>query len=117
MQLSEYEYWIDANIPHTLVTHLQEQFSIKVFSLYYLNFLTLDDYSIFIKAKEAKNVVILTKDEDFINWVIHKEALPKIIWITLGNIRNKILFEKVLSSFPAAIAELSNPNTDFIQLN
>ena len=77
----------------------------------------MDDYSIFLKAKEAKNVVILTKDEDFINWVILKKAPPKIVWITIGNVSNKILFEKVLSSFPAAIAELSSPNTDFIQLN
>ena len=117
MQLSDFEYWIDANIPHTLVSHLQSEFNVFAYSFYFLNLLNSDDYSIFLKAKEAKNVVILTKDEDFINWVILKKSPPKILWITIGNVKNQELFEKVLASFPTAVAELSNPNTDFIQLN
>jgi predicted nuclease of predicted toxin-antitoxin system len=117
MQLSDYEYWIDANIPLTLATHLNRKFNVNAFSFYYLGLLTNDDLSIFFKAKEKNNVIIISKDEDFVNWVILKNSPPKILWITIGNVNNNTLFEKLLSSFENAIEELNKPTIDFIELN
>ena len=117
MQLNDFEYWIDANIPLTLATHLQNQYKINAYSFFYLGFLTLDDYSIFNFAKAKKNVIIITKDEDFVNWVILKSSPPRILWVTIGNVSNQVLFNKIFTSFETTINELLKPNISFIELN
>jgi predicted nuclease of predicted toxin-antitoxin system len=117
MQLNDFEYWIDANIPTLLAKHLSERFNIKAFSIAYLNMLDETDLNIFLKAKLKDNIIIITKDEDFVDWVILKNPPPKIIWITIGNVKNKVLIEKIISSFEQIMNKFTVKSISFVELN
>ena len=59
----------------------------------------------------------ITKDDDFINWVILKNPPPQIIWLTIGNAKNGILLDKILNAFPETINQLLETKSSFIELN
>ena len=57
-----------------------------------------EDEEIFIAAKNS-NLVVMTKDNDFISLLDRLGSPPKIIWLTCGNTSNsnlKIILSKTL---------------------
>ena len=117
MQLNDYIYWIDANLPPKTVNWLVDEFGVVARHAYSMGFLTTEDHEIFTKAKESSiPVIIVTKDEDFIKWVLQRKSPPKIIWITLGNLSNRALKEVLLNNFKAAVTKLFSPQEHFIEI-
>ena len=49
-----------------------------------------DDSAIFDAAKKA-NVVLISKDSDFVELVMRHGTPPKLIWLTCGNVSNAAL--------------------------
>ena len=117
MQLNEFVYWIDANLPPKTAEWLQEDFNVEAKHVFFLDFLSAEDNEIFERAKRSKeNIIIITKDEDFIELVIARKSPPKIIWITVGNLSNKQLKKLLADNFKAAVVTLYNPNEHFVEL-
>ena len=116
MQLSEIELWLDMQLSPHLATWITATFSIKATSTYTLLLNTEKDEVIFLKAKELRNVYILTKDKDFADLQARFSWPPKIILLRFGNSSNdklkKILSEHLLF----ALEELINTSTEIVEI-
>jgi len=109
--------WVDAQLPPTLANWLVNTFNLEASSLRDLGLRDAKDIEIF-EAARAENVVIITKDSDFIDLVCRLGAPPQILWLTCGNVTNRSLRKLLTATFPAAleqlrqgeaIVEISNP--------
>lgn len=109
MPLNNFEYWIDANLPPQLADWLNEKFSVQAFSLKELGMLKTADKEIYNLASK-KNIIILTKDEDFAELLRLNGAPPKVIWVTVGNISNEQLKIIILNCFERAVQQLETEN-------
>jgi predicted nuclease of predicted toxin-antitoxin system len=117
MQLNDYIYWVDANLPPKSAIWLHHAFGVKATHVSQIDFLTTTDDEIFQKAVGLKdNIIIVTKDEDFVELVLRKKSPPKIVWITAGNLSNDHLKRILLENLPEAIAKLSNPEYYFVEI-
>lgn len=63
------------------------------------------DIEIFEAAKQP-NLVILTKDSDFVDLVCRLGSPPQILWLTCGNVTNRNLRQLLTSTLPTAISQL-----------
>jgi len=61
-----------------------------------------EDPEIFAAAKVQK-VILMTKDQDFVDLVGRLEAPPQIIWLTCGNTSNARLKEILSAVLPTAL--------------
>ncbi|MFM2062673.1 MAG: hypothetical protein RLZZ507_2343 [Cyanobacteriota bacterium] len=84
--------WLDAQLPPTLANWITNTFAIEAFSLKEMGLHDAKDIEIFEAAKIA-NVIIMTKDSDFIDLVCRLGIPPQIIWLTCGNVTNRNLRE------------------------
>ncbi len=95
--------WTDTHISPAIAKWLNEQFEmLNVISFYKLGFHVESDYSIFMKAKEAK-AIFITKDKDYINLLATFKAPPHIIFLKMGNIANNELKIILQRSLPKAL--------------
>lgn len=62
---------------------------------------------IFWKAREA-DVIIMSKDYDFVRLIEFHGAPPKLIWVTCGNTSNARMCEILKSTLKQAIDLLRN---------
>ncbi len=53
------------------------------------------------------DVVVITKDVDFMNLLLTHGPPPKVIWSTCGNTSNAFLKEILLTRLPSALEILS----------
>ena len=65
-----------------------------------------NDIEIFDAAAKESNVVIMTKDSDFIDLVCRLGTPPQILWLTCGNVTNQSLRHLLTATLPAAIEQL-----------
>ena len=95
--------WIDAQLSPALAPWLVEQFGVEAFSVRYLQMVHAKDPQIFRAAREA-NVVVLTKDSDFVLLQERFGPPPAILWVRCGNTSNAYLKQVLLRTFHAARA-------------
>lgn len=100
------EIWLDAQLSPLLATWLGKEFSVNCFALRQLNLRDADDTLIFAEAKKKEQVIIMTKDEDFLELLNRLQAPPKIIWLTVGNCSNTEMKEILKRDFLNAISVL-----------
>jgi predicted nuclease of predicted toxin-antitoxin system len=98
--------WIDAQLPPTLATWIIETFGITALSLRELGLRDAKDAEISEAAKQQDNVVVMSKDSDFVDLVCRLGAPPQILWLTCGNVTNRNLRELLMATLPEAIAQL-----------
>ena len=80
--------WIDAQLSPALAPWITAHFpEIEAYSAKYLGLRDAEDPEIFEAARSA-NVVVMTKDSDFVQLLEQHGPPPKIIWITCGNTSN-----------------------------
>jgi predicted nuclease of predicted toxin-antitoxin system len=80
--------WIDAQLSPSLALWINENFDgLTAQSVRSLGLRDATDKEIFIRAKEAK-AVIMSKDDDFARLLEDFGPPPSIIWITSGNSSN-----------------------------
>ncbi len=117
MRLNDYIYWIDANLPPNTAEWLKETFKVKAEHVFFMKLLSAEDNEIFQNAKNSKDsIIIITKDEDFVELVLKKKSPPKIIWITAGNLSNKQLKTLLLANFKTAVTKLHSPQEHFVEI-
>lgn len=97
--------WVDAQLPPTLASWLTETFGLEARALRDLGLRNAQDIEIFAAAR-AENVVIITKDSDFIDLVCRLGSPPQILWLTCGNVTNRNLRQLLIVTLPNALEQL-----------
>jgi predicted nuclease of predicted toxin-antitoxin system len=108
-------FWIDAQLPQQLAPWLTETFKVEAFSLRFLGLRDAEDEDIFIKAKLA-NVVLISKDSDFVDLTQRFGSPPKLIWVTVGNVTNANLRRLFTATFKD-ILTLLEEDTNIVELS
>lgn len=72
-------FWIDHNLPKALATFITNRFGFDAFPFMELALDKMEDAEVYRQAAQNKNIVIVTKDKDFVNLCLSKGAPPKII--------------------------------------
>lgn len=65
------------------------------------------DNPIWLRAV-ATQAVVITKDEDFAEWVRRGRVGPAVVWLRVGNTCRKALLTWFTSVLPAIISDLQN---------
>jgi predicted nuclease of predicted toxin-antitoxin system len=116
MQLNQIELWLDMQLSPIIAKWIEQNFGIKAISSYDLFINNEKDEVIFFNAKKKENIILLSKDQDFVDLIDRFRPPPKLIWLTMGNCPNsqmKIILQKTLMP---AINELLNTSTPIIAI-
>ena len=79
--------WIDAHLSPAIAVWITSTFRITAIALRDIGLRDAEDPEIFEAAK-AEEVVLMTKDSDFVDLANRFGAPPKIIWLRCGNTSN-----------------------------
>ncbi len=82
--------WLDAHLSPALATWLSNEMGQPATHLRALGLRHAKDREIFAQARQA-NVMLMTKDVDFVDMVMRMGTPPSIIWLTCGNTSNDAL--------------------------
>jgi predicted nuclease of predicted toxin-antitoxin system len=108
--------WIDAQLSPAIATWITATFSdITALALRDVGLRDAEDPEIFAAAK-AQDVVMMTKDSDFVDLVDRLGSPPKIIWLTCGNTSNDRLKEILTVALPQAM-ELLRAGETLVEIN
>ena len=110
------DIWIDAQLSPSLALWINQTYNnIKAQSVRALGLRDANDNVIFAQAK-SNNVIIMTKDADFIQLLDKFGPPPKIIWITAGNTSNQRMRE-VLSKHLHTVIEMLQNGENLVEIN
>ena len=98
-------FLIDTQLPPALARWLREQ-GHEAEHVVDLGLAQSKDNQLWVYAAEHQAVVI-TKDEDFAEWVIHGRAGPSVLWLRIGNCSRKALFKWLEPLLPVIQEKLS----------
>lgn len=102
-------FWVDAQLPPTFAPWLTEEFTVMARLLKWLGLRDAEDEVIFQMAKQTgENIIIISKDSDFVELILRFDPPPQLLWVTCGNLTNqhlKFLFKQL---FPEALKLLSS---------
>jgi predicted nuclease of predicted toxin-antitoxin system len=104
-------FWVDAQLPPALAPWLTETFGVAAKSARFLGLADAEDEHIFSLARESGNVVIVSKDSDFVEMALRSGPPPKILWVTCGNLTNRRLQMVFAQTFPDAMKLLDAGET------
>ena len=97
--------WIDAHLSPGIATWITMTLGITAIPLRDLGLRDAEDTEIFALAK-AENVILMTKDSDFIELVNRLGSPPKVIWLTYGNTSNSELRKILKVALPQVMIQL-----------
>jgi predicted nuclease of predicted toxin-antitoxin system len=102
--------WVDAHLSPAIATWITSTFGIEAIALRDLGLRDAEDPEIFDAAK-VQQVIVMTKDSDFVDLVDRLGAPPQIIWLTCGNTSNARLREILSETLPRALELLAAGGT------
>jgi predicted nuclease of predicted toxin-antitoxin system len=99
-------FLLDTQLPAAMADWLRER-SLEVEHVLEINLAQASDASVW---KHATNVgaVIISKDEDFAEWVRRGRKGPSVVWIRIGNCSNRALKVRFESLLPSILAKLAD---------
>jgi predicted nuclease of predicted toxin-antitoxin system len=106
--------WVDAQLPPVLARWLGEVPGIDAAHTFTLGMIGASDSAIFDAARAA-NVVVVTKDADFVEMVGRLGPPPQVVWVTTGNVTNAALHHLVSAAWPRAV-ELLRAGEPLVEL-
>lgn len=109
------KFWIDAQLPPGLAHWLGEALDVEAAALRDLGLLFAKDAAIFEAAREA-DVVLISKDIDFVDLVQRRGPPPRVLWVTCGNASNSRLRDVFTATFPRALALLAD-GRDIVEIS
>ncbi len=89
---------------------MRSEFGYDAHALREIGLRDADDQTIFERARIA-NVILLSKDVDFVNMVSRLGAPPKLIWLTCGNVSNEALRSLLLTRLHMALTVLESDDS------
>lgn len=107
--------WVDAQLSPAIAVWLKDSFAIHAIALRDLGLRDAEDEEIFQRARKD-NVVIMTKDADFVLLLERLGPPPKIILLTCGNTSNSHLKNILASTFATAL-ELFREGEDLVEIS
>ena len=115
MQL-DWEIWLDSNLSPIIAKWLAGETGWRVKSSYILQHSSLDDLTVYSKAKEQGNVILISKDTDFPDLISRLGAPPKLVFIQIGNTDNKVLWNFLKKNIHTAVEILTTTDVSIIEL-
>ncbi|EKU97751.1 hypothetical protein Lepto7375DRAFT_6989 [Leptolyngbya sp. PCC 7375] len=107
--------WVDAHLSPSIATWITATFGVTALALRDLDLREAEDLEIFEAAK-AQNVVMMTKDSDFVDLIDRLGSPPQIIWLTCGNTSNARLREILTKTLPTAL-ELLRAGEQLVEIS
>ena len=107
--------WVDAHLSPSIATWITATFGVTAFALRDLGLREAEDVEIFETAK-AQNVVMMTKDSDFVDLVDRLGSPPQIIWLTCGSTSNAQLRKILTKTLPRAL-ELLRDGEQLVEIS
>ncbi len=104
-------FWLDAQLPPSLAPWLTEAFHVEAYSMRHLDLHTAEDLQIFDRARRTGDVVLISKDSDFVELITQRGTPPRLLWVTCGNLTNRRLREVLERLFADAVALLQSGET------
>ena len=104
-------FWIDAQLPPSLAPWLSENFGVEAQSLRFLGLHGAEDADIVQRARAAGDIVLISKDSDFIEFILRQDAPPRLVWVTCGNLTDRRLRGVFGRVFPEALQHLQAGET------
>lgn len=108
-------FWLDAHLDPRLAGWVFETFGVIAQSFDEMGFRSTRDAMIFDAARALGDVVIVTKDVDFVKLVERLGAPPQVVWLTIGNTSTPVLKSVLLGSM-ARILDKLNAGDPFVEI-
>jgi predicted nuclease of predicted toxin-antitoxin system len=99
--------WIDAQMSPAIAAWLSGNFSVQAVAVRDLGLRDATDQEIF-QAARREDVIVMTKDNDFVLLLDRFGPPPHIIWMTCGNTSNARLKEILTGALPKALELLTS---------
>jgi predicted nuclease of predicted toxin-antitoxin system len=99
--------WIDGQLDPKLAIWLGTQFKVIAKPIREIGLRNAEDDELFQAARRFNDIVILTKDYDFVELVQRLGAPPQIIWLRCPNMGTRSLQAKLAQNFGAALERIS----------
>lgn len=99
-------FWVDAQLSPGLAPWLSEIFGVEAKSLRFLELQCAEDPEILDSARAEGDVVLISKDSDFVELVSQRGPPPRLLWVTCGNVTNRRLRSVFTYVFADAQASL-----------
>ena len=112
----DWEIWLDNQLSSALAKRMQTELGITVKSAFILKIKELEDYDIYILAKQKRYIILITKDADFPSLITQYGSPPKVIKLNTGNLPTKTLWNKYKRNFESAIKLLKKTNAEVIYI-
>ncbi len=84
--------WLDAQLSPLLAEWISDHFPVSAVALRELGLRDAEDQQIFDAARD-QDVIVMTKDRDFVLLLERCGSPPKVIWIRCGNTSNERIKE------------------------
>ena len=97
-----FRVWVDAQLPPALAAWMRRELAVDAVHVEDLGLHRAEDPPIFRAVREAADVVVLTKDEDFAQLVDRLGPPPRVVWLRCGNVKNAELRRIVGEVWPEA---------------
>jgi predicted nuclease of predicted toxin-antitoxin system len=102
--------WVDAQLSPALAPWLTAEFGVEAFSARFVDMARAKDPEIYSAAREA-DVVVLTKDSDFVALQERLGPPPSLLWVRCGNTSNAHIKQVLRRTFLTACALLTAGET------
>jgi predicted nuclease of predicted toxin-antitoxin system len=108
--------WVDAQLSPAIAAWINRTFEdIEAESVRSLGLRDATDPDIFEAARKA-DVVVMSKDDDFIQLIERRGTPPKLIWITCGNTSNAKMRD-ILSKTLSKAKELLKSGENVVEIS
>jgi predicted nuclease of predicted toxin-antitoxin system len=106
--------WLDAHLSPLLAPWITHTFGEPCRALREIGLLDAPDALIYQRARE-EDVVVMTKDRDFVELLYRYGPPPRVIWITSGNTSNSRLKEILIDHLPTVL-NLLDDKTPLVEI-
>jgi predicted nuclease of predicted toxin-antitoxin system len=113
---NKWEIWIDCNISSIIAKWMKDELGLNAKSAYLLQLHGLDDMEIYQKAKEAGQVILISKDSDLPELVNRYGHPPKLINVKIGNCDNRTMWRYLKTNLEAIFDKLVTENIAIVDL-
>jgi len=107
--------WLDAQMSPAIAAWMGSKFSVHAVAVRDLGLRDAKDHEIF-QAARRENVVVMTKDSDFVLLLDRLGPPPQVIWVTCGNTSNARLKEILTTTLPKAL-ELLHAGEKLVEIS
>ena len=111
-----WEIWLDVQISPVIAKWMTEYTGLNVKSSFILGFKSMTDHAIYQQAKIHGNVILVSKDADFIEIVNRLGSPPKLINIKIGNCDNRKLWQFLQKHIDTALQMLLVADVNIIEI-